>query len=78
MIDQFFNAFTISSLFTGHSGNKRSLNLPPPMAGFGGSAGGEGHQGQAPGGYQFGQGHAGVQHQGQAIAGNQWPYILIL
>ena len=47
VIDQFFNAFTISSLFTGHSGNETSLNLPPPIAGFGGTPGGEGHQGQA-------------------------------
>ena len=62
MIDRFFNAFTISSLFTGHSGNETSLNLPPPMAGFGGTPGGECHQGQP-----------GTPHQGQAGGGNQWP-----
>ena len=70
MIDQFFNAFTISSLFTGHSGNETSLNLPPPMAGFGGTPGGEGHQGQAGGGNQLGR--FGLQ-QSQAGGGNQSP-----
>ena len=80
MIDQFFNAFTISSLLAGHSPNETTLNLPPPMAGFGVTPGG--HRGQPqgqPGGdNQLGRfgGHqhqAVGPHQGHAGRGNQWP-----